>query len=107
MVKENTDTADNPDTKVVLVPLEGKVLSQIGSDIANLLQSNWPTIYQAYRKAHIDSGEEDFTFGIGLGVKLHPEMHGVKVICKISYSVKYADETDPVIVSNQPDMFQK
>lgn len=103
MVKENTEAAD---ITVSVMPLENKVLAQIGRDVANLLESNWSTVYQAYRKAHIESGEEEFTFNVGIGVKLHPEMQGVKVTCKLSYSVKYADETEPVVVSNQPELFK-
>lgn len=95
-----------PPITVNVVTLDGKILRQVGGDLANLLESNWPQIYQAYRKAHIESGEEEFTFNIGLGVKLQPDLHAVKVTCKLSYAVKYADETEPVSVSNQPDMFR-
>lgn len=95
-----------PPVKVNVVLLEDKIRKQAIGDITNLLTSDWTQIYNAYRKAHIESGEEAFAFNIGLGIKLEPEMHAVKVTCKLSYSVKYADETEPVMVSNQPDMFR-
>lgn len=95
-----------PPVRVELVSLEDKILKQTSGDIADLLQSNWPAIYQSYRRAHVESGEEEFTFGIGLGVKLQPDLHAVKVTVKLSYAVKYTDETEPAIVSNQPDMFR-
>ena len=95
-----------PPVKVNVVTLEDKILKQACSDIRNLLTSDWSQIYQAYRKAHIESGEEEFTFNIGLGVKLQPEMNDAKVTVKLSYSIKYNDETEPVMVSNQPDMFR-
>ena len=107
--KEQAATAAKPEippVKVYVVSLEDKILKQIGSDLADLLKADWPQIYQAYRKAHIESGEEVFSFNIGLGVKLQPEASGVKVTCKLSYAVKYANETEPVVVSNQPDMFR-
>ena len=107
--KEQAATAAKPEippVKVDVVLLEDKILRQVSGDITSLLRSDWPQIYRAYRKAHIESGEEVFSFSIGLGAKLQPEASGVKVTCKLSYAVKYADETEPVVVSNQPDMFR-
>jgi len=90
----------------IKVALEDKILFQAANDIQNLLKSDWAAIYQAYRKAHIESGEEAFTFNIGLGIKLQPGNAGVKVTCKIAYNNKFTDETEPVIVSNQPELFK-
>jgi len=106
--EETTDPGkqDSPPIKADVVTLEEKILCKVSAEIAGLLGESWGAIYAAYRKAHIESGEEDFTFGIGLGVKLQPEMAGVKVTCKLSCAVKYANETEPVVVSNQPDMFR-
>lgn len=109
MGKKNTAAETTEPVKPELetkVALEDKILFQAASDIHNLLKSDWSVIYQAYRKAHIESGEEEFVFNIGLGVKLQPKDNGVKVTCKLSYSNKFTDETAPVTVSNQPDMFR-
>jgi hypothetical protein len=89
-----------------VVTLEDKILHQARGMVYDLLTADWPQIYAAYRKAHIESGEEEFSFNIGMGVKLQPENNDVKVTAKASWSIKYADETEPVSVSNQPDMFR-
>jgi hypothetical protein len=97
---------DVPPVKVDVVLLEDKILHQARGMVSDLLTLDWSQVYQAYRKAYIESGEEDFSFGVGLNIKLQPKNDGVKVTCKLSYSNKFTDETAPVIVSNQPDMFR-
>jgi hypothetical protein len=100
------DDPVDPPVKDVPASLEDKILRQVASDIDSLLAKDWAEIYGAYRKAHIESGEDDFTFSIGLGVKLQPNNNGVKVQCKIACNVKFEDKTELVMVSNQPDMFR-
>lgn len=93
MSKKTTETETTgpeelktPALNAPLVSLEDKILKQVVGDIINLLQQDWTQIYQAYRKAHIESGQEEFSFNIGFGAKLQPESDGVKVTCKLSYA---------------------
>ncbi|MFA5107738.1 MAG: hypothetical protein WC497_05455 [Patescibacteria group bacterium] len=106
MVKKTTAVETTEPVKPAPLSLEDKILVQASMDAVNLLKSDWPQIYQAYRKAHIESGEEKFAFNIGLGIKLQPEASDVKVTVKAAWSIKYEDETEPATVSNQPDMFR-
>ena len=74
--------------------LQQQVIEDGCAEIAGILQEHIDTIDQSMQTMLAEhEGEKEFTYNVGLTLKITPRPDAAKVAAKISYAVRHTDET--------------
>lgn len=85
--------------------IKDAVLDESVAEIRAILAENMNSINEAMVTALAEfAGEKEFVFPVSLKLKISPRGRGAKVSAKISYSVKYSDETEGRVID--PDQLE-
>ena len=85
--------------------MKQKILDSANDEIMGLLKGNIDAIIKALEDAiQNHAAEKQLKYGINIGLILEPMYPDMKVSAKLSFAVKFADESIGTIASTQPEL---